>query len=86
VKAAHCCRSRPPQDAAVRPVIADIRASCSIFAGGNVGMRTNPPFAVVAIADAAFVRSRSGVFFAVQRVSPKRPFKSAFRRQSQTVF
>lgn len=28
---AHCCRSRPPQDAAVRPVIAAIRAERSIL-------------------------------------------------------
>jgi hypothetical protein len=27
------CRSRPPQDAAVRPVEPDFRAFCSIFAG-----------------------------------------------------
>ena len=39
---AHCCRSRPPQDAAMRPIIADIRASCSIVSAGSFVCR---PFA-----------------------------------------
>jgi hypothetical protein len=30
-----CRLSHPPQDAAVRPVIADIRASCSIMSAGK---------------------------------------------------
>jgi hypothetical protein len=32
---AHCCRSSPTQDAAVRPFIAYIRASCSIMSAGT---------------------------------------------------
>ena len=32
---AHSCRSRPPQVAAVQPVIADIRASYSIMSAGT---------------------------------------------------
>ncbi|MFT4743208.1 MAG: hypothetical protein ACI91Z_001183, partial [Yoonia sp.] len=40
-----CCHSPPPQDAAVRPVIAAIRASRSILVGCNVGVRTLLPLA-----------------------------------------
>ena len=35
VLTAHSCRSRPPQVAAVQPVIADIRASYSIMSAGT---------------------------------------------------
>ncbi|MFT5631276.1 MAG: hypothetical protein ACI82I_002222 [Gammaproteobacteria bacterium] len=37
-------------------------------------------------ADAAFVRSHSSVFFALQRVSPEQSFESVFRHKSKTVF
>jgi len=40
---AHCCRSRPPQDAAVRPVEAAIRAERSILSTGtSVSGQTGP--------------------------------------------
>jgi hypothetical protein len=37
-------------------------------------LRTNPPFASAAIADAAFPRSCSKLFAAMLPVSPKQPF------------
>ena len=48
-------------------------------------MRTFPTLVFGYVADAAFVRKCSGVFFAVQWGSPEQPFKSAFKQQTQTV-
>jgi len=48
--------------------------------------RTKRPCAAAAIADAAFARNRGDDFLAVQRFSPKQPFKRVNRAGSQTVF
>ncbi|WP_273508194.1 hypothetical protein, partial [Planktotalea frisia] len=53
---------------------------------GSHPHRTKRPCAAAAIADAAFARNRGDDFLAVQRFSPKQPFKRVNRAGSQTVF
>lgn len=47
---------------------------------------TQPPFADAAIAYAAFLRNRSSIFSAMQRISPNRAFNHVKTDQIQTVF
>ena len=47
--------------------------------------RTNPPFAIAAIADAAFVRGCRAIFAALQPKSPDRPFKAMMKPGFQTA-
>lgn len=53
--------------------------SHSLQLAATTEMRTKPTLVIRHLADAAFVRSRRGVFFAVQRVSQEQPFKPALR-------
>jgi len=53
--------------------------------GARTGkMRTNPPFAGAATADAAFPRMCSSLHFAAQRISPNWPFYGGKTRRIQT--
>jgi len=52
LRTAHCCRSRPPQDAAARPVEPDFRCNRTISDGRIHAMRTKRKIVVQVQGDA----------------------------------